>query len=275
MISYSLAVFSIAGATLIPTFLALYLITNLKIPTRYLGALGLGLALWFFFDTFNDAIQLDVNQAFTGGLDHVAHVFVFWAGIATLAVFDYFAVRKPNLPLPQNGTVADNATKCLVLVPIGIAFVMGIHSLGEGWDFGGASGLAQTETITNAFGNLSALASYPMHKFLESIVVACAYAIYVERSGAVKKWWHLLMLGLLFGGTSVVGTALGYYNPAVDTTYFFAFGVTSAFYAILRLSESISLNFKIGENAPSYLGWKIFFTVMIGFFLLYFAALFH
>lgn len=275
MISYALAVLSIAGATLIPTYLALYLITNLKIPTRYLGALGLGLAIWFFFDTFNDAIQLDVNQAFTGGLDHVAHVFVFWGGIATLAVFDYFVVRKPGVPLPQNGTSSNIVTKYLVLIPIATAFVMGIHSMGEGWDFGGASGLAQTQTITNAFGNLSALASYPMHKFFESTIVACVYTIYVKRSNAVKKAWHLPLLGLLFGGTSVIGTALGYYNPTVDTSYFYAFGVTSAFYAVLRLSESISLNFKIGDNAPSYLGWKIFLTVMIGFFLLYFAALFH
>ena len=29
--------------------------------------LGIGDALWFFFDTFNDADQLDVNQQFTGG----------------------------------------------------------------------------------------------------------------------------------------------------------------------------------------------------------------
>lgn len=275
MISFSIAIFSIAGATLIPTYLALYLISNLKLPTRYLGALGLGLVIWFFFDTFNDAIQLDVNQAFTGGIDHLAHVLAFWAGIATLAIFDYFIVRKPNSPTITGSTSPDIVIKNLVLIPIAIAFVMGIHSLGEGWEFGGAASFAHTQTLANAFGNILALASYPMHKFLESTIIASTYAIYVKRSQAPKRSWHLPLIGLLFGGTSIIGTALGYYNTWVDTSYFFAFGVTSAFYAILRLSESIGLNFKLVDNAPGYLGWKVFLPLMIGFFLLYFAALFH
>lgn len=296
MISYALAVLAIAAATLIPTYVALYLVTNVKIPTKYLALLGLGLTIWFFFDTFNDAIQLDVNQAFTGGAGHVGHVVDFLAGIATLAAFDYFVVRKYKSSssvigaslntmrasvsqVPAASSSSNESPyivlKYLILVPVAVAFVMGIHSLGEGWDFGAASSFATTQTLANAFGNLSALASYPMHKFLESTIVACVYAIYVKRSSAQKRSWHLPLLGLLFGGTSIIGTALGYYNTWVDTSYFFAFGVTSAFYAILRLSEGISLNFKAGENAPQFLGWKAFATLMIGFFLLYFAALFH
>ena len=296
MIGFALAVLAIAGATLIPTYVALYLISSIRLSTRYLALLGLGLTIWFFFDTFNDAIQLDVNQAFTGGAGHFAHVVDFLAGITTIAVFDYFVVRKPissssvisaslntmrakasQVPAASSSSSESRyiVMKYLILVPVAVAFVMGIHSMGEGWDFGAASSFATTQTLANAFGNLSALASYPMHKFLESTIVGSVYVIYVKRSNAMKRGWHLPLLGLLFGGTSIIGTGLGYYNTWVDTSYFFSFGVTAAFYAILRLSEGISLNFKAGENAPQFLGWKAFATLMIGFFLLYFAALFH
>jgi hypothetical protein len=40
LISYALVVLAIAGATWIPTYVALYFIANLKIPTKYLALLG-------------------------------------------------------------------------------------------------------------------------------------------------------------------------------------------------------------------------------------------
>ncbi len=273
MISYAFAVVAIAGASLIPAYVSLYAFTNLKIQTRYLAAIGLGLAIWFFFDTFNDADQLDVNQQFTGGVPHIAHIFIFCAGIAILAIFDYFVLSKP-----YDQETAPNIQppywKSLVLLPIAIAFVMGIHSAAEGLAFGGGASAATTQTIYDAFGNLLALISFPVHKFCEAGIVACAYAIYVKRTEAVKRVWHIPVLGLLFGGTTVVGTAVGYYfHP--DITYLYAFGVTSGIYAIIRLAEAISPRFKVGVNAPAFLGWKIFFALLIGFFLLYFAGTLH
>ena len=135
---------------------------------------------------------------------------------------------------------------------------MGIHGLGEGWDFGSAASLAGTSLI-NAFGGLGAVASYPIHKFLEASIIAATYSAYVGRSGiaSARAKWHLPVLGLLFGLTSVIGALLGYYI-SLDTTYFFAFGVTAAFYATLRLVEAMNPRFKIGDGAPSYLGWKVF-----------------
>lgn len=273
MITVALALLSMAGATLVPVYVALYLFTNLKVQTRYLAALGLGLAVWFFFDTFNDANQLDVNQQFTGGLAHVAHVLIFMAGITMLAIFDYFVISKPS---DHNSSQNSQQpyVKSLVLIPIAIALVMGIHSAAEGIAFGGEAAAVGTGTIVNAFGNSLALISYPVHKFSEATIIACAYAVYVKRTIAMKKWWHLPVIGLLFGGTSVIGTAAGYFvHP--DVTFYYAFGVTAGLYAIIRLSEAVNLRFKVGENAPSYLGWKVFVAIMIGFFMLYFAGLLH
>ena len=72
----------------------------------------------------------------------------------------------------------------------------------------------------------------------------------------------------------MIGASIGYYL-SFDTTFFYAFGVTSAMYAVLRLVEAIQPAFKVGQNNPAYLGGRIFLALAIGFFLLYLAALLH
>ena len=85
---------------------------------------------------------------------------------------------------------------------------------------------ASSQSLTDAFGGLSAVASYPLHKALEATIIAAVYTVYVGRnSAAAKAIWHLPVLGLLFGLPSVIGSVFGYYI-SLDTTYFYAFGVT-------------------------------------------------
>ena len=288
MISYALSVFGILAVTLIPVYVALYVVSNLRqIPTRYIAALGFGLTFWWFYDTMGDAASLDSNGAIYpfsafGGLSHFSLILTFAAGIAALAIFDYFAVPRP---LPFSGSIETQNTKSrggsmtsyattLILIPVGVAAVMGIHGLGEGWDFASAAAAVPTSNIVDAFGGVNAIISYPLHKLFEGTIIACVYTAFVARSNAPKAKWHIPVLGLLLGFTSVIGAAIGY-NVSFDTTYFYAFGVTAGFYAVIRLAEAVNLRFKLGETAPTFLGWRIFLVIGIGFFLLYTAALFH
>ena len=293
-LSYVLAVGGIAGATLIPAYIALYLFPNLKSsPTKYLAALGVGLTFWFWTDTIGDATYLDVNAAAYppsafGGLPHVLVITAFVLGVAALAIFDHFAVPTPasfkGIPngvaatrTPASTRASSYATGALFFIPVAVAAVMGIHGLGEGWDFAGvAAGVSGTTDIVTAFGGWSPIASYPIHKFLEASIVSIVYTIYVERSGIARKAkWHLPVLGLLFGLTSVIGSMLGYFI-AFDTVFFYAFGVTSGIYAAIRLAGPLVLNTKGSAGViPSYLGAKTFLFLIIGFFLLYSAALLH
>lgn len=274
MIGFAESTLGILVATLIPAYLALYLIPRLIfIPTRYIAAAGLGLTLWFFFDTMGDATEIGVNYGLSGGTAHAGLIVSFLAGIATLATFDYFSVPTPAISQnPPN--VANRYSRFLVVIPIGIATVMGIHGLGEGWDFASSASAATGSLISSFGGNIEAV-SYILHKFFEASIIATAYTCFFSRVDGVRKvWWYIPVLGILFGGTTVIGAAIGYY-VSFDTTYFYAFGVTSAFYAALRLAEATNYSFKVGSNAPTYLGSKIFIAVAIGFFLLYVAALLH
>jgi zinc transporter ZupT len=320
MIGYSLSVAGILVATLVPTYLSLYLITGLRIvESRYLSAAGIGLAFWFFYDTMGDAAQLDVNDSFYGGLAQLAIVLTFLSGILALAIFDYLAVPAAHAPVADAPRISRSASLTSAvaqaggsrssgantensqssssslgpglrastgprilyfLVPAGVAAVMGIHGLGEGWAFASTAAASSTTSIVTAFAGIYAVISYPLHKFLEAGIVACVYTVFVGRNGlARREWWHIPVLGVLFGLTSVVGAAIGYFVPT-DTTYFYAFGVTSVIYAIVRLAEGF---FKSGVSVtsssvgiiPAYLGPKFFLAAAIGFFLLYVAALFH
>ena len=280
MIDYGTTLLAIIAGTLIPAYLALFIIPRLKpIQTAILAAAGVGLTFWFFFDTMGDAAQLDVNYAIYpfssfNGATHFAVIAAFLGGIVALAIIDHYAVPNSKFEDGQV-SISTGKSKTLVLVPIGVAAVMGIHGMGEGWDFASAASAATTGSLVTAFGGWNAVISYPLHKFFESSIIAIVYTCYIGRTElAQKAKWHLPVLGLFFGLTSVIGTSLGYYI-SLDTTYFYAFGVTTAFYAAIRLSQALSDKFAIGVNAPSYLGGRKFFALAVGFMLLYIAALFH
>ncbi|MDG7000030.1 MAG: hypothetical protein JRN15_13055 [Nitrososphaerota archaeon] len=268
MISFAITIVGILVATLVPAYLALYLLANLKfVSIRYIAALGLGLVFWFFFDTINDAAQLDVNSSFGGGIQHVAILVVFLAGISTLALFDHYAV--PRL-VSESSAGADRSV--ILLIPVAVAAVMGVHGLGEGWSFASVASASYTSSLTAAFGGVLALASYPLHKFFEASIVGALYASFIGSRNRAR--WHIPLLGILFGLPATFGAALGYFF-SFDITYFYAFGVTAAIYAALRLVEPISTSFKTGQTRPTFLGYKVFIAVTIGFLFLYLAALFH
>jgi hypothetical protein len=282
MTDYLTTVGAIIGGTLIPAYLALYIVPRLKpIQTAVLAAAGVGLTFWFFYDTMGDAAAIGVNSAIYpfsafGGISHFALIVVFILGIAALAIFDNYAVPNSKFEDGQM-PVSGMKSKSLILIPITVAAVMGIHGLGEGWDFGSfsASLPATSGSLVDAFGGWNAVISYPLHKFFEASIIAIVYTCYVGRSELAKKSsWNIPLLGLLFGLTSVVGSALGYYF-SIDTTYFYGFGVTAAFYAAIRLSQALGNKFAVGINAPVHLGTMKFVALAVGFFLLYTAALFH
>lgn len=288
MVAFALIFWGIVFATLVPAYIALYLIPALKvIPLRYLAAAGVGLTIWFFFDTMGDAASLDENfsvyppSTFVWP-SHFLLILAFVAGVTVLGILDRLAVGPGAGPAGRTEGGWNWTKGSLFLIPAAVAFVMGIHGLAEGWNASSAvaavpiaSG-SPIQALVQAFGDLPAVVSYPIHKFLEASIIAIAYTAYVAWAGggAAKRIWHVPALGLLFAGPSIIGATLGYFF-AFDTTYFYAFGVTAALYALLRLVEPIAPEFQEGTRRPIYLGGKVFLSLAVGFFLLYAAALLH
>lgn len=278
MIGLPLIFAGITLATLLPAFAALYIVSLQRtVPVRYLAAAAVGIAFWFFFDTMGDAGSLEENNSLYplslfGGAQHIILILSFVAGVAVLAAFDSYTLRagkgSAGAPVPSS--------RPLFLIPFALALVMGIHTLGEGWDaasaaYAPASTTSIYQAMIQAFGNVSALASYPIHKFLEATIIGVAYAAYVRGAG---RWWDIPVLGLLFAGPSAIGVLLGY-TLSFDTSYLFAFGVSAAIYAVIRLVEPMAPGFRAGVTPPNELGTKAFVALTVGFLLLYTAALLH
>lgn len=275
MISFAFIVSSLTLTTFIPVYAALYLVSALRLRPRYLAAFGVGLVFWYFYDTLAEAASLGVNNALYptylfGGIPHLALIGAFVAGVVFIAAVDHVSVPATG-PAPGR--------KALFLIPAVVALVMGVHGLGEGW--GAVSAVSSSPTagsdlqgLVQAFGTFPALASYPIHKFLEASIVAIIYTVYLKGEGADAAWWEVPLLGILFAGPSAIGAALGYYY-SFDTTYFFAFGVTAALYAMVRMVEPIARSPRDASVAPAHYGFRVLLAIGLGMLVLYTAALLH
>jgi len=87
-----------------------------------------------------------------------------------------------------------------------------------------------------------------------------------------KQLWQTLMIGLVFGIPSMVGEVAGYSVP-INSSWFYAMGAGAALYVVLQVVKPIFAN---REGEVTYSQWiRISAAMILGFLLLYAAALFH
>jgi hypothetical protein len=265
MIEFSVSFVEFALATIIPIYCGMFcgiVIGNAThISTRYLSAYALGLLFWFLFDTMNDAVQLGVNEGYTFDFHQTGLVLLFFTGFLLLT---FLIARKIE-------TTANSYFP--LLLGILVAFGMGIHGIGEGLEFGGLAAGTQATSVFDAIGGVGGGISYFLHKLLEStIVIVIFLAVARTRSLSIRKQLgQMAIVGLMFGIPSVIGEAVAYYIP-LDASYFFALGAGAALSVALYVMRLI---FRDAEETI-YSEWiGISLAVILGFFLLYGAALFH
>ena len=266
MIEFGVAFIEFVLATVVPIFAGMFLLVVVsaatKIDIRYLSAYALGLLFWFFFDTLNDSVQLGVNQGYTFDLGHIGLVLLFSIGFLLFALLGgrlsskYDALSR-NLPL---------------ILAILVAVGMGIHGVGEGIEFGGLAAGTQATSILDAIGGIGGGIAYVLHKLLESTIVIVVFIALVRTSGLPfrKQLWQTLMIGFVFGIPSMVGEVAGYSIP-IDSTWFFALGAGAALFVVLEVIRPI-----FATRGVTYTQWtRISLAMLLGFLLLYAAALFH
>jgi len=263
------------GSTAIPAFVGLLVIVwaGRFVKPKYLAAFALGIFFWFFVDTIQGSANLDVNAGFTGGVGQFAAV-----GLFIIGVFSVFWIDRSRGVFSSElkvGTIG-------VAIPLLVAGAIGIHGLGEGAAFGATAYSTSSTSLLDAFGGVSAGVAYLLHKGLEPMMAGACYVVYSKRTGTsiTSQLRDLLLLGIVFVLPSLVGAPVGYFimGPATgflagfDTTYFFALGTGTSFYAALRLAKPL---FSSGESVSSEDSISILVPIVLGFIAIYFAALFH
>ena len=266
MIGFADSFLAWTAATLLPALAGLLLIVgaNKWVNAKYLAAFGFGIFLWFFVDTIGGSANLDVNSGFTGGLAQIGVVILFIIGILLLFSLD----RKRGIFSPESAI-----GKHGFVIPALVAAAVGIHGLGEGWNFGATAFSTLSTDLLDAFGGLTAGVAYVLHKALEPMMVGACYSVYTRGHVRTRTRWFrdLSILSVIFVFTSLLGAALGYYI-SVDTTYFFALGTGTSIYAAVRLAGPLFVQGQTSKERETVL---LAVSLLLGFLAIYVAALFH
>ena len=266
MIGFAESFLAWTAATLIPPFVGLLLIivASKFVEARYLTAFASGIFLWFFVDTISGSATLDVNSGFGGGLAQVTVVILFLAGV----LFFFLVDRNRDIFSPESAI-----GKYGVIIPVLVAAAIGIHGLGEGWDYGRTAYTTSSTDLLDAFGGITAGVAYVLHKVLEPVMIGACYAFYTKTPARSAPRWirDLLLLGIVFVLASLVGAAAGYFVK-FETTYFFALGTGTSIYVAMRLLAPL---FAPGQTTKSNYSVSIAVALLLGFIAIYIAALFH
>jgi hypothetical protein len=253
LLSFGLNASLFAIATIVPAFVALFLIIRLKgLNVTYLSAATIGVLLYFFQDVLNDAGLLDVNQGFNGGSYELELVGIFVFGLVLV-----YALERAG---SKNGTKFPP-----LLVPVMVALAIQLHGIGEGLEFGQFASTTLTNNLIYAIGGYGSGVAYIVHKFLECVIIGAAYLAYTPLA-ARRVNRDILILGAVAIIPGIIGDVLGNF-VTVEGTYFFALGAGASIYVFARMGRHAFS----GNDRDGY----VMLALLIGFFLMFFAALLH
>ena len=271
MIEFGVSFVEFVLATFLPIYVGMFLLIGLsngnRIASRYLSAYALGLLFWFFYDTLNDAAQLDVNQGYSFDLGHVGLLSLFVVGFLVFTLLGGRVLSKREAAVNQNALP--------LLLALLVALGMGIHGIGEGIAFGGLAAGTQASTILDAIGGINGGVAYCLHKLLEATIVLAVYIPLARANGLSSRsqLWHTVLIGFVFGIPSAAGEVAGY-SIAIDSTWFYAMGAGAALFVVLEVARAIFAANK--DEGFTYSQWvRISGAMILGFLLLYAAALLH
>ena len=264
MLPFGVTVVEFGLVTFISALVGISLVIGASkfLKTRFLAAFALGVYLWYFTDTLGDANYLGVNEGFAFNAELVSLVALFVIGLTVFFALDrrMFTTGEPE----EYGALVVGGLAALAL---------GLHGFGEGADFGFTAAQTPFSSLFDAFGGLAASASWVLHKMMEPTIAAVCY-VSIARVGtrrASAKLTDALVIATVFVIPSVVGSVVGYYTT-FDHTYVFAIGLGTSVYALARAGRAL---YSPGEGADSWLSMKMALAAVLGFLLIFIAALLH
>ena len=234
---------------------------SLIVKLRYLAAFSLGVYLWFFTDTLSGANYLDVTGGFVYSSHLVLLVALFVVGLIALFSLD-----------AELFTTGGSFKRGALWVGALAAIALGLHGMAEGAAFGTTAAQPPSSSLLDAFGGIGASASWVFHKMLEPSVAATAY-VAIAGSAPRKpsdRVVDALVLAFVFVIPAVIGSVAGYL-AFFDVTYIYALGLGTSVYALARVGRGLYSD----EGGGSLLSTKMALAAVLGFILIFAAALLH
>lgn len=210
----------------------------------FLNAAAIGVLVFLLWDVLAHAwepIDTALSQLHdgSGGLGSVVgYGLLFLAGLSigllSLAGYERWlsARRTPSLPARGPGAMASTelaqrsswspARRLALLIAVGI----GLHNFGEGLAIGGSAAKGQIALATVL------VIGFALHNATEGFGIVAPLAGADDRPG----WGFLLLMGLIGGGPTFLGTAVGHqYTSDALSVVFLTLAAGSILYVVIQL----------------------------------------
>ncbi|HEY2327351.1 MAG TPA: hypothetical protein VGH52_07705 [Gaiellaceae bacterium] len=230
-----------------------------------LSAIATGILVFLFWDVMSNGIDPLDAKLTSHDWGYVALycslLFVGFAiGFMSLVYYDSWMTRKRSSPLVGPGAAAVDefvhkgwiasltpGRRLALLIATGI----GLHNFGEGLAIGQSAAAGQISLA------VVLIIGFGLHNTTEG------FGIVGPMSGEAEmpSWGFLGLMGLIGGGPTFIGTAVGqaWVSPAIATLFFAAAG-GSILYVVIQLFE-VCRRYAM----PTLIAWMILVGVVLGF----------